>query len=123
MHKTTAIFLVFLYLVAMLRPIQPCLEYVLNQDYIAEFLCINKDKPELQCNGKCHLVKEIEKQQQQEPLSALSISMENYPIGFVSIYKLKSLLIFYKNNKTHYSYNQLYHFDYLEACFQPPDVV
>ena len=62
----------------MLRPIQPYVEYVLNQDYIAEFLCVNKDKPELKCHGKCHLAKQIEKQNQ-DPVSALSISMENYP--------------------------------------------
>lgn len=28
---------------------------MLNQDAIAAEFCVNKDKPELQCNGKCHL--------------------------------------------------------------------
>ena len=27
----------------------------LSQDYITEKFCVNKDKPELQCNGKCHM--------------------------------------------------------------------
>jgi hypothetical protein len=29
--------------------------YWLTQDYITEKFCVNKDKPELQCNGKCHM--------------------------------------------------------------------
>lgn len=35
--------------------------YLINYDYIANVLCINKDKPELKCNGKCHLNKELKK--------------------------------------------------------------
>ncbi len=107
----------------MLRPIQPCLEYVLNQDYIAEFLCINKDKPELQCHGKCHLVKEIEKQQEQEPISALSVNMENYPIGFVDIIQLKIQKNFSHLDSPHDSYSQLYHFDYYQDKLQPPELM
>ncbi|MEM9990737.1 MAG: hypothetical protein AAF738_03180, partial [Bacteroidota bacterium] len=42
--------------------------YHLNVEYIAEFLCINKDKPELVCNGKCYLVAELEKQQEELPI-------------------------------------------------------
>ena len=36
-------------------------QFVLNQDYIAEELCENKEEPELECNGKCYLSKELEK--------------------------------------------------------------
>ena len=38
---------IFLYITAMLRPVMPLANYLINQDYIAEFLCINKDLPEL----------------------------------------------------------------------------
>ncbi|WP_298238620.1 hypothetical protein [uncultured Algibacter sp.] len=108
----------------MLRPIQPYVEYVLNQDYIAEFLCINKDKPELQCNGKCHLVKQIKKQQEQEPLSALSISLENYPIGFVTILKIPNALSYSASVKNqNYFYQKIYDFSYNNSAFQPPDLV
>lgn len=105
----------------MLRPVQPYVEYMLNQDYIAEFLCINKDKPKLQCNGKCYLVKEIEKQQESES-NSLRISLENYPIGFVRIFKIKPFhsFIVSKNNET-ISTLKLYHFEYNYRAFQPPD--
>ena len=110
-------------MVAMLRPVQPYVEYVLNQDYIAEFLCINKEKPELQCKGKCHLVKELEKQQENEP-NSLRVSLENYPIGFVTIFKINPFQSFIVSTKNKlFSYQKLYHFDYNYSAFQPPDLV
>lgn len=33
--------------------------YYINKNYIAENLCENKAKPELQCEGKCHLTKQL----------------------------------------------------------------
>jgi hypothetical protein len=33
-------------------------DYAINYEYISKVLCENKAKPELQCNGKCHLMKE-----------------------------------------------------------------
>jgi hypothetical protein len=40
----------------------PVVEYVLNYEYIVTVLCENKDKPEMHCNGKCHLTKELAKE-------------------------------------------------------------
>lgn len=39
-------------------------DYLLNKDYIAKVLCINRNKPEMHCNGKCHLAKELKKQEE-----------------------------------------------------------
>ncbi len=103
---------------------QPYVEYVLNQDYISDFLCTNKDKPELQCHGKCHLVKQIEKQQENEPFASLRVSLENYPIGFVNIYRLSPFQHFSTSIKDkNFFYQKLYHFDYNYTAFQPPDSV
>ena len=33
--------------------------YELNIEYITAKYCVNKDKPEMQCNGQCHLMKEL----------------------------------------------------------------
>jgi hypothetical protein len=30
-------------------------DYFLRYDYYSKVLCINKDKPQMQCNGTCHL--------------------------------------------------------------------
>ncbi len=38
------------------------IQWSLNQNYIAQTLCENKAKPALKCNGKCHLKKELLKE-------------------------------------------------------------
>lgn len=109
-------------MVAMLRPIQPYVEYMVNQDYIVEFLCANKAKPELQCNGKCYLVKQLEKQEENKP-NALKVSLENYPIGFVNIVKIQPYQWVDSSKKsTNAFYKALYHFNYTSSEFQPPDL-
>jgi len=35
------------------------IDFTINQDFIAKVLCINKDEPDLGCNGKCHLKKKL----------------------------------------------------------------
>lgn len=66
MKKLIFIFAIFI----LAKPALPVLEYVLNYEYIATELCENKDKPELKCNGKCHLMKELAKASEDEkPIS------------------------------------------------------
>ncbi len=35
--------------------------YELNKEYITEQYCVNKDKPEMDCCGKCYLSKQLNK--------------------------------------------------------------
>lgn len=45
--------------------------YYMNKHYISQNLCVNKDKPELHCDGKCYLAKQIresEKNESQAPV-------------------------------------------------------
>lgn len=37
-------------------------DFALNRDYIATFLCENQDRPELECQGKCFLMTKLKKQ-------------------------------------------------------------
>jgi len=41
-------------------------DYFINKDYIAKYLCINKDKLKMNCCGKCYLNKQLKKQDKQE---------------------------------------------------------
>ena len=36
----------------------PVFNYIANYEHISKDLCVNKDKPELECNGKCYLYKQ-----------------------------------------------------------------
>jgi hypothetical protein len=42
-------------------PVLPVIDYLINKDYIAKNLCVNKDKPKSCCKGKCHMVKQLQK--------------------------------------------------------------
>ncbi|MGB5242101.1 MAG: hypothetical protein WBN16_06805 [Lutimonas sp.] len=55
-------FFLNLYLLAIIQPAIPILDYLLNYNYIANQLCENREKPVLACNGKCYLEKQISKQ-------------------------------------------------------------
>jgi len=52
-------------LTMLIKPLWPVGEYIMNYDYIVNELCENKDKPELQCNGKCYLMQLLAQESQQ----------------------------------------------------------
>jgi hypothetical protein len=58
-HNTSVGYLIFLVLIKMLALPLLCLQFNLNQEYIASTLCENKSKPQLQCSGKCVLMKKM----------------------------------------------------------------
>jgi hypothetical protein len=62
MKKLTSYLLLLFYLPVSFNFFIPVAAYKLNQKLIAEELCENRDKPEMMCNGKCYLVKQMEKQ-------------------------------------------------------------
>ena len=117
MKKILTYTFILLYLTAMVKPVLPVLEYVLNQDYIAEVLCINRDKPMLNCDGKCYLAKMIKEQQEEEHQDIPSADLREYPIGFVSILSCNfekviiatTLISFYQNLKEEQFLSTVYH--------------
>ena len=118
--RKSAIFLfVFLYILAMLRPVAPFVEYAINKDYIAKFLCVNKDKPVMRCNGKCHLYKEVKKQQEETPKS-LEISLKEYPIGFVKLIDFSTKKHYTKRAKSSFFYKKNSSRLYTDSLFRPP---
>src|ERR1044071_5964326 len=42
------------------------LDYFLHKKYIATVLCENRNKPQMHCNGKCHLKKQLLAEQKNE---------------------------------------------------------
>ena len=59
--------LVFILIATMLvKPLWPIAEYVMNYDYIVDVLCENKERPKLNCDGKCYLAKQLAKESGQD---------------------------------------------------------
>lgn len=75
----SALFLA-LYVVAILRPFSPYVNYYLNKEQITEEKCVNKDKPKLECDGKCYLKKQVISMQKEDDNSpgVLDLKVEKY---------------------------------------------
>lgn len=46
----------------LVKPLWPVAEYIMNYDYIKDVLCENKDRPMMNCDGKCYLAKMLAKE-------------------------------------------------------------
>nr|WP_121272320.1 hypothetical protein [Pedobacter schmidteae] len=64
--KPLSILLLFSLLTANCSNLFVYLGFEANQNYIAKELCINRDKPEMHCNGKCYLMKKLKQAQEKE---------------------------------------------------------
>jgi hypothetical protein len=104
---------------------------VINYDYIVKELCENKAKPELKCNGKCHLMKEMAKAAEEESANDKSNSSDkkenhiNIEILFYT--EIKSLVSnqtrFQNQNTVNDNYSNLYSYKTSFSIFHPPAVV
>jgi hypothetical protein len=83
-NQFLGIFFYLLYLLAMVKPIMPIIEYYANYDYISTVLCENRDRPYLECNGKCYLEKQLKKvdhQNHDHKSTIPQINLADYPIS------------------------------------------
>ncbi len=63
------------------------INYFINQSEIIELFCINKDKPQLECNGKCHLATQlitIDENQEEKPFFP-SGNLVNWDLQYVIV--------------------------------------
>ena len=104
----------------MFRPVAPVIEFVINQDYIVEFLCINTDKPELQCNGKCYLMQMLQEQEDEKKQNIPRIDLSKYPIGFIDISTIPLKKTFDTSTLLFFSNLEKYSYLYCFSNFHPP---
>lgn len=113
-------------LLVLFRPIFPVVDYVVNYDYISKVLCENKAKPQMKCNGKCQLMKEMAKASESEkPLSQdKKAAIQESEILFIQ--QLSSFEIYFlpiSLQKTiNLNYTNLYCYNTIESVFHPPTV-
>lgn len=90
MRKVVPFLLLMLYGVAMVRPMQPLLDYYLRYELYAKKLCLNLARPEMKCNGQCILMQRLKKaseeQAPQVPNGNL-VNLKDYPIGIIQTHE------------------------------------
>lgn len=94
-----------------------------NQKYIAQNLCINKNRPWLHCNGHCYFMKKVQqaeetekKQAAQDNLNRLSVSFFQQPYSL----NFTAQVIFEINQNWFPAYHHQYKNCCIDAVFQPP---
>lgn len=108
------------------KPVLPVLEYVINYDYIVAELCENKAKPEMHCNGKCHLKKELAKAAETEkPLSEKKTQSSEAEVLFFQETVVFTLIteVSVIISQNIYGYANLYSYQEGYSYFHPPLVI
>lgn len=121
-NQILGIFFYLLYLLAMIRPLVPIIEYHANYDYIAAVLCENRDKPYLECNGKCYLEKQLKKANHtnhDHKSTVPQINLKDYPISPLDQFSYQF------NNSNELNFERLFILkntsqDYFSSILKPP---
>lgn len=102
-------------------------DWKIHQEYIAKTSCINRDKPQLECDGKCQL------QNRLDAIDSEQSSQESVPVQknkFTEFEKFVSNSNFQLNtagfgSELEYNLvlNSLYAYNFVGFCFHPPSVL
>lgn len=105
------------------------IDWKVNQSYITARYCVNKNKPELKCNGQCQLAKRLrkieneinflekkgsnkeKKQVKVKSVELFVLAMDFSHFKYLMIAELKSTSFYIKN---------FYQFEYLSLIDHPP---
>lgn len=93
-------------------------EFILNQDYIAKVLCVNRAKPELACKGQCQLMKQMEKDTQKEQSG--NALKDKYEVIFADINTVSGLIPYIITVQIATPYDEGIPHIALHTVFHPP---
>lgn len=119
-HTIVAFVVIAVFLLQVITKFAIVVNYALNKEYIAKTLCENKAKPKMHCNGKCHLKKQLEKQEKKE--KPTNTFKEKFEVQFFSDQKIELDLpsLFFEQRAFVSFYNNDLAFNDLRSIFQPP---
>ncbi len=99
-------------------------DYIIRQDYYAEVLCVNKNKPELACNGKCQIknfTNQVEKGTEKPILPASLFKVFKVDAIFY-IEEISSSIADCSRVKVLHYFNKMPKIYFIENFFVPPEL-
>ena|SRR5690606_20090939 len=99
------------------------IDFKLNQDYIAKVLCINREKPELECNGQCVLMKKMERTQGSDAPEQNQHSKTHLLEIFSEISIVFQPLSFPSVQEEFFSYHEVVSLEHFSKIFHPPKIL
>lgn len=119
MKQLAAILIVLSFAWNLLAEAAVYISFKINQDYIAEFLCINRDDPESDCHGCCQLKKELQEQQESRSEMPQSENKKTEIQYFQQEDHQETPLFQIVRQRTSIQYST-YSFKFWKAVFRPP---
>jgi len=101
----------------------PLVDYAVNYDFINKNLCENRSKPQLLCNGKCYLKKEIAKASENQTKNDSRISISGFTDTFIIDENFTFFTITDYNSESSNLISELnfsYKFNLFSNIFHPP---
>ncbi len=119
MYKGFSLILMSIFLFVVSQQAIVIMNFKLNQKAITEQFCINKAKPELQCNGKCHLTKELQETEHTD--SEKRMNTKNFDLVYYQDSEFKISNFNITQIKVKLIYIEFQHSEpYLEVLKPPP---
>ena len=107
-----------------MKPILPVIDYAINYEYISKVLCVNKAKPIMHCNGKCHLMQELAKAAADDVPKSSNKKGNSPPAEVLFCKEIDAFILtaFYFETKEiiNINYSNLYSFLNSHSVFRPP---
>ncbi|MFN6945138.1 MAG: hypothetical protein ACK4ND_09340 [Cytophagaceae bacterium] len=118
LNRIIAILLLFVILAQALSKVGLVAYYNINKEYIAETLCENKAKPELDCEGKCYLKKQLEEDEKHQSESKNTTEKSTFNIFINECDPFASIITFTEN--TYPEFTATYTHSVANIIFHPP---
>jgi hypothetical protein len=91
--------------------------YEINKSYITQNFCENKNKPKMNCNGQCHLNKQLQKQEKNENAPAnpikektqIQLFCQSNVFGYMNSYSEKNIYAPYSEKEISSPFSSLFH--------------
>ena len=119
------VFLLALFI--LVKPVLPVIDYIVNYEYISKVLCVNKAKPKMKCNGKCHLMKELAKASENEKPISSDKKIVSQELEVLFFEEIESFIIapiyFEERQKENNNYSDLYFYLNSPSFFRPPSFI
>lgn len=119
-----ACFLLVIFVLQVTSKFIVVVDYWINKDYIAKNLCENKAKPKMHCDGKCHLAKQIDKQEKKEKPTKNSLKEKQASIYFCSVkadFQFSEISV-NQNEKNLFGFKNKFKDQFIGSIKQPPKV-
>lgn len=122
MRSLLSTFLILVFLSPLLMKTWILVDFKVHQDFIAKVLCINKDKPMSNCNGKCILAQKLKKAAEpaKKELPAALKDRTEINLYISDRIELISRPQNLNNSFNHIKSQTLFNSDYYDDVFHPP---